>query len=275
MGSSYILAPFASDKATITASGSAAGAGPENVQKLRPSLYWRSDATSAQLVLDMGAPVPVDALGLGWINGQSGNTFRLRGADSEANLSAAPTYDSNLAHPAGIPIWPAGADLSDYALHHRHFELPQPYTLRWWDLTFAWSGNTFGYVRLGRLLLGKRLEFDKPVSFPVGLTIGEPVAESVDFGGEESPRPRGAKRNAAINLSWATESEMRSAHRLMLRAGSSRDLMIVLQKDNALSHTELTYVGRVKEPQVTTIPQLNRWAIVATIYEPGPLEMVV
>lgn len=266
--SSYLLSPHISDLAKVTTSGSVGGAGPANVTKGRPSLHWRSDTDTPHLVLDLNAAEGVDSMALGWINGQSGDTFRLRGATTEVNLTVAPTYDSG-----NVAVWPAGSDLSDYALFHRHFELDQLYTLQWWRVDFDFSGNTHGYTRVSRVVLGERIEFANPISFPVGFTITEPVVESIDYGGEESARPRGVKRSTLINASWGTESEFRSVQRLMLRRGSSGDLVAVTQKDNDVSHAELTYIGRVKEPMPTSLTQEGRWGMVFSIHEAAPLEM--
>lgn len=273
MGNAYVLSPRASDAATISASDSAGGAGPENMQTPRPSLYWRSGTSNPAILVDFGAARVIDTLVFGWINGTSGDTFRIRAAATEADTTAAPVYDSDALNPSGVPVWPAGSDLSDFELHHRHFELPAVESLQWWRFDFNFGGNPDGYVRIGRLMLGERIEPQFPVIYPVGLTIDEPVAETVDFGGEESPRPRGIKRGVGATFAWARPAEARRFHRLMLAHGSHKDLALVLDKNDAEGAQEVTYIGRVKEPQQAQVIAFRRHSVTFTVKEMGPLPM--
>jgi hypothetical protein len=273
VGNSFVLSPRGSDSATISASDNAAGTSATNLLLPRPSQLWQSQVDNPAVLVDLGSAKPVDTLLLGYLNGVSGDVFRLRGADTEANLTAAPTYDSDNDHPSGVTAWPAGSDLSAYELHHRHFELDATYTLRWWRVDFNFGGNPDGFVRAGRLILGERVEPVHPVIYPAALTAAEAVAETVDFGGEESPRPRGTKRAVGATFAWATKAEAIIFYRMMLWLGSHKDVVLCLDKTDDVAHMEVTYLGRVKEPQIINATSFNRWAVTSEVSELGPIPM--
>jgi hypothetical protein len=60
---------------------------------------------------------------------------------------------------------------------------------------------------------------------------------------------------------------------MMLWLGSHKDVVIVLDKTDDVAHMEVTYVGRVKEPQIINATSFNRWAVTFEVSELGPIPM--
>jgi hypothetical protein len=99
MGNLVIATPVLSDAATLSAVGAVAASLPlENLQTQRPSQVCRwTDNDGVGLVADLGDSYAVRLVALLAQNGTVDIKRRVRLADTEANLTAAPLYDSGLA----------------------------------------------------------------------------------------------------------------------------------------------------------------------------------
>ena len=241
MGSTYLVSPRISDGSTLTASNAVADAGATNLQQGRPNLVWQSTTTDPHLILDAVTARNFTALVLGYINAVEGDTFRLRGHSSDS-WGGATTYDSG-----SLTVWPTGADLSTYRYPHRWLLFTPASTCRYWRLDFDFSGNSDGYVRMGRLILGEALEVQQ-VARGWSTNISEPVVEVEDMSGEQAARPRRARRG--IGVRWP-EAGLTRAHgvamqELLLERGSAKDFALILGDDHTYP-MEMVYIGRVRQ----------------------------
>jgi hypothetical protein len=250
MGLAYIVSPKLSDAAIITASDAVGNAGATNLQISRPRLKYRSATATPNLVLDFGAPATVDTLVHGFINGMSSDTFTLRMASTQAKLTDG-TAEFNAAN-VPQPVWPVGSNLAAYDQIHRGYKLPAAQTLRWARIDYGFSGNSDGFVDMGRLILGKRIE--PAVSVKAGWIPGgmEPIAETVDLSGEESPRQMGVKRDLQVVWHDLIQSEQNAIYEMMLERGTAKDFALVVDPDSVYPMPQ-TVVGRCK--QKFTFPQ--------------------
>jgi hypothetical protein len=245
MGLAYLLSSKLSDAATITASDAVGNAGASNLLISRPRLKWRSTTATPNLVLDLGAPKTIDTLMHGYSNGMAGDTFTLRMASTQAKLTDG-TAEFNAAQ-ASQPMWPNGSNLAAYDQIHRGYKLPgSGVTLRWARIDYNFSGNSDGFVDMGRLLLGKRIE--PAVSVKAGWVSGgtEAVAETVDLSGEESPRQMGTKRDLSATWHDLIESEKNAIYEMLLERGSAKDFALVIDPDS-LYPMACTVIGRCKQ----------------------------
>lgn len=280
----YIVTPKYSDTALLSANQQVSGAPATNLAIARPRAFWRSinDNPTLTIAFPGAAAKSVDTLILGFINPATPyDMFRMRFASSQANLSAAPAYDTSF-----VSAWPYDPAVleSPYALMHRAFSFPEIAQL-WVSIEFSFSTVNQGvdpYVQMGRLILGKRIE---PATSVVGgwaAGFDEPVAETVDLGGEESPRPMGAKRSLEARWQNLDRYEHDALMAALIERGSSKDLALVIDEEQTINAMPNIAVGRVKRP--TSIPHTMavgtdgpkadaRFSLSLTVSEMAPTEM--
>lgn len=85
-----------SDSATLTASSELSRLPAIAIQRTQPRDIWRSyDNTDQNLVFDFGSVTSFNFVAVLYHNVDENGLWRIRSADTEANLTAAPTYDSS------------------------------------------------------------------------------------------------------------------------------------------------------------------------------------
>lgn len=98
MGNCILASPALSDAATITGSTAASGAPLSYLQRMQPGEVWQSSSlSSVYMEADLGSAKEIDLVALLFNNATSEGLWRIRAATSQANLTAAPTYDSGQA----------------------------------------------------------------------------------------------------------------------------------------------------------------------------------
>jgi hypothetical protein len=268
LGKTLLLSPRLSDRAVIAASNSVGGAGATNLQNQRPNLVWQSTTLTPYITLNLTGAVAdallgIDTLFLGYFNAhfESIDSFRLRGANSEVDLTADPGYDSGEGIQYEYGMSEFFAD-EVYAMPHRLFTFDHGgFAYPWWRIDFDWSGNNDGYVRGGRIMLGKGLVPANTADGGWEARHSEPVVETEDLGGGLSTRIRGARRSASLR--WPegalTPNEGSAIQRMLLERGSAKDVAVCLDTEVALSTSggdnnvdrmQSLYLGRVKQPVV-------------------------
>lgn len=287
MSSTVVLTPKFSDAGAFSSGSASVGsAGPANLQNQRANLYYQSTGATPHVIVDLGtefgtgdSPVP-NAIFFGYFNSVASDIFRLRGANSEANLTAAPIYDSNTTHPDGVPMWPGENPLSpvgvalldDYVYPHRLFRFSAGQSLRWWRVDFTFAS----YVRGARLVIGPAVV--PGLAAAPGWEAGhsEAVIEIEDIGAGQATRPRGARRT--LSAEWApgalTESEHAQLLQILLQRGSGRDLVLCLDdSDELLDPMTVLAVGRVKERIAARNAFVTGRSLAFTVEELGVTQM--
>lgn len=269
----YVVTPKLSDLATITASGAIGNAGASNLQIPRPKYVWRSTTATPYLQLDFGVATVLDTLVLGYLNGVSSDTYRLRLASTQAKLTDG-TAESDSGSKSA---WGASSNLSPYAQVHARYKLPAPVTLRWARIDFNFASNPAGYVQLGRLILGARVEPAVSVKSGWVASFNEPVAEVVDLSGEESPRPTGAKRMLQAIWHDLVEPDADELYTTLLERGSAKDFALCLDPDATAYPMRRTCIGRAKQaisvPQTQKVGQVQHFTNTLLVSELAPLLM--
>lgn len=274
MARAFILSPKLSDASAISASTSIANASAVNVLRARPKLYWRSSTNSGYLDGNFGSAKTVDTLVLGYVNAKTlFDVVQLRLASSQANLISAPGYDSGV-----FNVWPLGSNLADYSKVHRVFTFPQQ-TYQWYRVDFNFALSAELYIQASRVILGKRIE--PLTSVDVGWSMGgdEPIAETIDMGGEESSRIMGTKRTATVTWHNLLESEREQLYTTLLERGSAKDLVLAIEGSEGIYAMSRIFIGRVKQafsfPQVMLASDgVQRFTVTLTVSELAPIEMV-
>lgn len=281
MARAFILSPKMSDAGSILASSSVSNMTINNVLKARPKIFWRSGGVTAHVEGNFGSEVSIDTLFLGYIKAQEGDTFRLRLADTQSNLLIDPLFDSETSNPSGVSIWPLNADLSSYLLPHRVWTLPSAQLCAYYRIDFDFTDNTYAYVQIARISLGKRVE--PVVSVQTGWEIGgnEEVVESISMGNEETARSMGVKRSHTVTWHDLTESERESIYALLLERGSAKDLILAIEPMEGAYSMSRTYIGRIKRAfsfkQTALVDGSEtgqHFTVTLTVEELAPTEMV-
>lgn len=285
MARAFILSPKNSDAGSISASNSIANAGASNLLLARPKAFWRSSTTTPYIEGTLSSIADVDTAVLGFTNGRTQqdpgavyppDTMRLVLAASVPELTSNPIYNSG-----DFNIWPSNADFSAYAKVHRVFTFPVQSSVFAYRAYFSYS-NLDGYVQASRFILGKRIE--PIVSVAPGWSIGgtEDVVETVDMGGEESPREVGVRRSQTVTWKDLTEAERESLYTTLLERGSAKDIVLAIESSEGRYAMSRVHIGRVKQafsfPQTVGIvnePEIeHHYTVSLTVTEMAPIEMV-
>jgi len=122
-----------------------------------PTTVWRSTGLTPFVVGNFAASVDVDTWGPWYTNAVVGDQTRLRLANTEAALTAAPLIDVT------VDVIP-GSPSADYISKFRanFFYVHQRATITptaalWFRVDFDYTGNSDGFVQVGTLPIGERL----------------------------------------------------------------------------------------------------------------------
>jgi len=249
------------DSATIDSSSVETSGFPvENLQATQPTDYWESQTDTPFVVLDRGSAQTFNIVALLFTNVQAGDTWQVRAADTEANLTAAPGYDS------GSVTFRVAGDDDTWDRHHGLLYLSTAQTYRWIriDLTLG-SGAT---LEAGRLVIGNF--FQPSVNESYGRTLGfaDPGTTIRTDGGALISDERSRFLTANITLGFLSESELfDSALEFQRLRGTSNDLLIVLDpaESSYLMH-QLIY-GKLTSSEPSSAAAFNRFRLRFSIEE--------
>lgn len=203
------------DLATLSA---AAGAWREtqtvslaNLQNMQPGLKARTTdaSTNTYFVIDFtsaGGAVAVNLVALIATNLSASATIRIRGATSEANLTAAPGYDSG-----SISAWPTSGRPTDEGLTAWTVlkKLSNTTAYVWWRIDFSDASNADGYLEFGRAIPAP-IAFNPAINFQYDWGANHAPADVVirsPFGPTKTQK-RLDVRSFDLPFGFLTEAEM-------------------------------------------------------------------
>lgn len=242
MAKTMIASPVLSDAATLTVSGSASSTlGKVNLQSLNPRQYWRSSTDTPHIVIDLGSAADIRLVSVLYGNFVQADTWRVRGATSEANLTSSPGYDSG-----SVSAWPDGADLSSWDRTHTRLYLSTAETFQWWRIDFDASSNSDGYVEAGRLYVSEGIQPATGVSASKGWepSFVEPSARTLNQSGGVTPRGFPQRRNVALALINLTRAEAWGSISVFRRdRGASGDVLALIDPEESTYPMDHMYYG--------------------------------
>ena len=147
-----IASPEAGDLGTLTTGNELTNMPASNLLRDQPWDIWRtSDLANMSLIVDLGSVKGIGLVWLGFTNSSSTGQFRVRGATSEANLTASPGYDSGL-----LDIWEY-TDMEErgFESFHATLILPSIQNFQWWRVDVTDNANVDGYFQAGRLIISE------------------------------------------------------------------------------------------------------------------------
>jgi hypothetical protein len=224
-----VLSPIDSDAATIAAGSEVSSLPAANLQSQQPKKVWRSSSTADYVTLSCAAPVAANMLAVSGHNFSAAGLFRVRGANSPADTTAAPSVDTGWQS-----VWPVTGKPAD-AYWPRYLS-----ALLWsndalyqcWRIDFADPSVTLTYLEAGRLALGRY--WQPTINFDLGGTpLGRDqrdVQTVTDYGELFTDRrQRSAARRMSLQISGADKREVLDGIQEIQRlAGMAGDVFVLL-----------------------------------------------
>jgi len=253
--SSLVLAHSLSDSAALTAGNETSGLPATNLQTKHPSEKTRTSGLSTiYYVVDLSVATEVDLFALLYHNGTNAGTLRVRGATSEANLTAAPSYDS------GTFSLHMQTGIDDWTFFHTWLYLGDAAaeTLQWWRFDVADGANPDGYFQAGRLIIAKAYESTRGIRLDWNMGIVDPSPRKRAIGGQVYPLIRNPYRMLDFTFDFLekTEAFEQFLERQRVR-GTSKDIMAIVNADDSDEKQWLTIYGLFNELQPLSHRVLN------------------
>lgn len=208
----------------------------DNLQDPLGSARWRSTGLTPYIYGQFAEEVTIDAWGVWYTNARSGDQARLRLADTQANLTAAPVVDTGL-----VDVWPSGSDLSGWFktgqpgyVHQRAaIASADQAAASWFRVDFDYTGNADGYVEAGVLLLAVKFGPSQAHEWGWKYRPNTRGGYSVAYASGGSGRGGGTfKRDASFKFPAMTESDLFGGLDPHLRERRSvRPMAVVLAPD--------------------------------------------
>lgn len=272
-----IAVPDWSDAATITASD-AISAGPvTNLQKMQPTDVWQTAGLSSVYIeCDRGSSQPINLVSLLYTNATADAVWRIRMANSQAELITAPIYDGPLVGgPAAVgyllnedgsyvlnedgskiilddgggasigggatTLW-ASATLD--TRRHAFAWLPNTISARWVRIDVSDPANSEGCFRAGRLYISNAWQPTRNVQYGVSIGFIDPSKKDRTTGSQTLITPRPKIPVAKFNLAFLSEDEMLdNEYELQRTRGASSDLLIVFDPNQDTHRHKKIFYG--------------------------------
>jgi hypothetical protein len=217
------------DSAVYTASSEASGFPIENVDNIQPGTVWRSTGKASEyIVIDLGSVSTFDFIGLFHTNivNDAAHTIRIRTADTEANLTAAPDYDSTAtrAIPSGVQ--------SDYSYTNLLHQITEQ-SNQWVRIDLVASNNTDAYISVGRVYVSKAFIPTRNMSYGWSMGIEDKTEALQALGGASHPATKPKTRLLRFSLDFSSESDMYgNAFAFDRTVGASQDIFVHRNLEN-------------------------------------------
>jgi len=263
-----------SDDAALSAS---TGSGSLPVSALqRKSGVWRPDGLTPWLVADLGAPRDVRSLALvstaaretagaasHWSRRLEGlvsaaGTWRIRAADDEDDLIAAPAYDSGemLFRQSG-----ASDDMPVLVGFHWAADGQAARAYRYWRIDVSDPTNAGGYLDFARLFICGTLPFEHNASYGAGIGYEDASRVSADVSGGLHSVRRVPRPYLDFALEFGSEAEMVGrALDLDRRLGLGGDLLALLNHEAPAHAAQRTVYGSLTALTPVSTPYFKIWA---------------
>lgn len=242
MGSLLIAEPTLSDTGTVTLTTPSTDAPATNLQTTQPKeVAETTDVTgNKDAIYDLGTSASYDFFALMFTNLTASATWSIA-TDDNAGFSSPTTILASTGFRA-----PGQTGLSRV---HGYYKHASTLTERYVRLRLADATNPAALLRLGRAYIAKAWRVDADY----GLLPSFDEAPAVDetWAGEEIAQRREPRPSVALSLmldgptAWATLQD--NLHELFRKRGNSRDVVVILDPEDASYGGRLLYYGRLQE----------------------------
>lgn len=246
-----LASPVLSDAGTLTASSQVSTFEAVNLQRMSPGLKHRSTALSFYYEGNLGSAKTIRYVGIWYANAVASTTWRVRFATSQANLTAAPAYDSG-----SVSFWPSGASLASWAATHSRLYLAGGQTATWYRIDIDHSASGLSYWEAARLVVAEGVDFStfSRAKMPgvAVVTQEEEVVEVEAQDGEEVPRPKRQRRTLGPQrvIAMSKAEALGQLDPLLRERGASKDFVMVTKPDESAYPMHYMLLGRKKTANV-------------------------
>lgn len=238
-----------SDAGSVTVNAEISGTPGSNLKTQALDEYWRDSNLTTYVVVDLGvnyANQSINWIGLWGLNASPTGTARVRGASSEANLTAAPTYNP---HSGGNENIHAHADQANWSsVPYVHY-IAAGQALRYWRLDIVDTSNIYGYVQANRVFVSSAWVPTLDAEFGWQRSLADESSVQTTEAGGWIRRYRAKRDGLSFSLTQKLKSEMYTkALNLGRRVGNVDDVVVCMDPANTTgSRHEETVLGRISE----------------------------
>ncbi len=251
MGNPVIATPEIGDAAVLTASSAPEGLPVGNLQTRQPGQVWRAQDPAASWVeADLGSAATLNLVALLHHNLTGAGTWRIRAAATQANLTAAPGYESGV-----VTAWPT-TGLDDWETVNSILWLGDAgaQTFRWWRVDLADAANPAGFLEAGRLYLANAWQPSRNLDYGWSTAWLDPTELNLALGGQEYDIGRRRRREITFAIPIVANSQAEAEaeaydqpFEIQRRRGRSGDVLAIRDPDNADQLQRQTIYGRMAE----------------------------
>lgn len=224
------------DAASLTASSAAATLPVTNLQRRQPGRVWRATGKTAEhIVIDLGVAAAINLVALVNTNLSAAGTWRIRGAASEADLTAAPGYDSGA---LSDPSSPRGLRTQVWASFG-------PASYRWWRFDLADPTGPDAAIEVGRLVIDAAWQPSFNYQFGIGQGVIDPSPRLVMRGGQIDSDPQGMRNvmEALRLVGLPTDEAIVQGLARMRRTGNSLPVFVALDPADTIHRAVRSIYG--------------------------------
>lgn len=220
-----------------------------------PGMVWGSNGnTNVYVQCDLGSARAVDFVSVLSANAIAATDWRVRIAGSQANLTAAPTYDS------GTLDFISPSITREDGLYHSHLELPSTVTQRWFRIDIT---SHTGDFEAAAVVIGKKIQcatFPNPGWEHEAEDMG---SLDVNRWGIVDQADGLIYRNLRFTLGWPTFSEYETSFRPMIEAlGLRKPVYCCFDPDATTARQANSYFGWLRKSPVARGGKIyNRYEI--------------
>ena len=273
-----ISTPELSDEATVTASGSTTAGPVANLQKMRPTDLWESTTLTPYLEVDLGSVQSFNVVALLFSNASTSATWRIRAADTQANLTASPAHDVSglkvrhsvsYVDPAigeGSPVTNSQSPDPGSKRNHAFLWLPVSWSNRWVRIDISDASNPDGSLTVGRLYVANGFQPAYNYDYGAEDVFEDLVQRDETDGGSLIPGEMRNRPGLSLSMNLSSESERHSMRDINRRRGASKDVLIVTNPEETQNPADVVRYGLLQQRRaiVATRYNLNKQSYVLT-----------
>lgn len=260
-----LLARTLADAGTITAGNAEADFPVTNLLDRQPSKIWRTTSLSnTYFEIDLASATSINFVYLGYTNLTESATWQVRGATSQANLTASPGYNSG-----AVSFWPQ-TGLDDWDFTSAFIDLiDSAQSYRWWRVDLSDGSNPAAYVEAGRLMLGGAFRFEKNLKFDNGVQWLPARPDSARaLSGAQYVEVGNVYRKVDFRVeNWTQTAAFRDLFDLQRRNGIAEPVVYVRDSAATTEIMEHLIYGTFSELGRMENPYLSRWGMPVEIVE--------
>ena len=243
MGNLVLATPILSDAAALAAVSETTAGPVTNLQLMQPTDIWESDDAGGVVTINFGAVTDFNLVAVLHTNAVATDTWRVRTADTEAGLTAAPDHDSGSVTLTGI-----GAEGTMF--HWVEAGLSN----QWIRIDFTTAADPF---MAGRLFVADALITSR--NYTYGYEDGYEDSTGIDETDAYNLIPNAGGNRAVLNFTMTLddETERHAIREINRLRGASKDVLVIRDPDASSNFGDHIYHGLLQARRVAVHTAFN------------------